>query len=81
MRGKLVGKENVNYVSKKTGKPVVGTSLHLEFIKNGVDGKAVATEFTKLPVMDIPVGSEIDLTYDQLPGSKYSTLSQIKKVG
>lgn len=73
----LLGKEPVNYVSKKTLKQVIGTSIHLQFEKEGVEGSAVASEFTRLDVSKIPIGSIISLIYERQPGSNYSTLTKI----
>lgn len=40
---KLVGKEFMDYVSRKSGKPVVGISLHVLVDSDKVEGKACET--------------------------------------
>lgn len=42
---KLVGKETVNYTSRKTNKPVTGLKLHCSFTKPDTIGYAVQSYF------------------------------------
>jgi hypothetical protein len=83
MNVKVVGKENVNYVSKKTGNPVVGTTLYVVFPDRravNLEGEKATNIFTKLPCNEIKPGDVANLAYENVPGSKYPELVAIDKV-
>lgn len=68
---KIVGKQNVDYISKKTQEPVKGVSLHCVGSRNNVEGEAVETIFVSLKcamydtVMKLPLGSEVSVSYNR----------------
>lgn len=71
MSMKIVGKQNIDYVSKKTNQPVSGVSLHCVGENSRVEGMGVETIFVsaKSPmydqVMKFPLGSEITISYNR----------------
>lgn len=71
MKAKLVGCEEVNYTSKKTGQPVHGTRVHLEMeMPMSITGKGVWTqqEFLSDSVAStvmLEVGCEYELLYNR----------------
>lgn len=68
---KILGKQNVDYTSKKTGQPVQGITLHLATTNNKVEGFAVETCFISMKselysvVAPLPINSEVRLTYNR----------------
>lgn len=69
----VIGKEYVDYVSKKTGKQVKGYTLHLCYEKDNCDGLAVANEFVGEDYgKDIKVNDKIELFYN-----KYGKVNKI----
>ena len=48
MSKKIVGKQNVDYVSKKTGQPVTGVTLHCVGESNRVEGMECETIFVSV---------------------------------
>lgn len=68
---KLIGKQNIDYVSKKTNQQVKGVSLHCTTTRSGVEGSAVETVFISeksdmfKEVVAIPIGSEIKCSYNR----------------
>lgn len=67
----IVGIEKVNYTSKKTGREVVGTKLHLlhpvdEEDKN-IIGQRVEDVYLsdEIPVLGLNVGDNIDISYNK----------------
>lgn len=68
---KIVGKQNVDYVSRKTNNPVTGVTLHCVGKSGRVMGEAVETLFvsTKSPMyeqcMNYPIGTEIEVSYNR----------------
>lgn len=71
MKAKVLGIQNVNYTSKKTGEPVVGVTLHTSFKDNDVTGEAVDSIFVsdKLGLTSvlsgILPGTMVDITYNR----------------
>lgn len=72
MRKKLVGKQAVDYVSKKTNNPVTGVSLHVVGEDSRVEGMAVETIFVSTKsekmyddAMKCPLGCEIEVSYNR----------------
>ena len=66
MKATVLGIQNVNYVSKKTGNPVSGVTLHCSFKDPSVRGDAVDGIFVSdnlgLSVLaDIKPGDSIDI--------------------
>lgn len=67
----IVGKQKVDYVSKKSGQPVRGLTLHVVGIHNDVEGKAVETLFVSerseifKGVAEMPLGTEIRCSYNR----------------
>lgn len=62
----LVGKEFLDYTSKKTGKQVKGYSLHLTYEKDNCDGVAVCTEFVSEDMgQAVNVNDTVELLYNK----------------
>lgn len=69
MKVKVLGIQPVDYVSKKTGQPVVGVSYHVSYSDAQVGGMAVDKIYVSdnLDIScrkDIKVGSTIDVIYN-----------------
>lgn len=70
MKLKVHGIENVNYTSKKTGQPVVGTSLHCTVKDQAVIGEAVEKIFLSdnlglsQIVSQVKIGDTVDVSYN-----------------
>lgn len=69
MKVTVLGIQKVDYVSKKTGEPVLGTTLHCEFTDAQVEGKAVNTFYfsdrLNLPdLKNVKLGSVVDLEFN-----------------
>jgi hypothetical protein len=69
MKAKILGIQGVNYVSKRTGNPVKGTSFHVSLRDPNVRGEAVRTVFVSdnlsIPdIVNIIPGTNIDVEYD-----------------
>lgn len=68
---KVVGKQAVDYKSKKTGNPVTGVTLHCTVPNDRVNGLAVETIFIsgkseQYEAADkLPLGSEIIILYNR----------------
>lgn len=68
---KIVGKQRVDYISKKTQQPVKGLSLHCVGTSNRVEGECVETIFVSEKsamydeVYELPIGSAITVTYNR----------------
>ena len=65
---RVLGVEDVNYTSKKTGNPVVGTSLHCAFKDPRVQGEAVDNFFISsnlgINAKFLP-GDNVDVVFNQ----------------
>lgn len=62
----VVGIEKVDYVSKKTGKPVRGINLHMCHNSEKVEGLAVCTEFiSERNDINVKVGDKVELLYNK----------------
>lgn len=77
---KIVGIENVNYVSKKSGQPVVGMKLYLitDEAKNNLVGNSTTDLFVSAQVQGIPVlapGDKVNLSFNQ-----YGKVQAIEKI-
>lgn len=64
---KVVGIKNVDYVSKKTGRNVQGTELHVLYNDNNVSGKAVDKIYCSKNIVlkDVHIDCEIDVFYNK----------------
>ena len=63
----VLGKENINGTSKKTGKEYNLNMIHITYKRNGVDGQAVDTvalDANTYPIASIAVGKTYDLDRD-----------------
>lgn len=70
---KVIGLENVDYKSKKTGKQVTGKRVHLTFTSDKVDGFACLNEFVNAELCEgLQVGDVVNIYYN-----KYGTISHI----
>lgn len=84
---KVLGKEKVDYVSKKTGKPVIGISLHCVFETHHEDFEGMRVDVlfisTRNPMYEqclaIPVGSEISVSYNRFGNVESVSLCDPKK--
>ena len=62
----VVGKEYIDYVSKKTNKQVKGYNLHLTYDKEKIDGVAVMSVFVSEEIgNDININDQVELFYNQ----------------
>lgn len=63
----LLGYKEVNYTSKRTGKPVSGTELHVFFADSRVNGSAVDKLFVRgsVTVPSLKVGSAYNVLFDR----------------
>lgn len=69
MKVKILGIQNVDYVSRKTGNPVVGVTLHTSFSDAQTLGTAVDKIFISdnlhLPcIKDLAIGQTVDIEYN-----------------
>ena len=69
MKVKILGIQNVDYVSRKTGNPVVGVTLHASFSDSQVLGSAVDKIFISdnlrlACVKDLAIGQIVDIEYN-----------------
>lgn len=68
---KIVGKQKVEYTSKKTQELVRGVSLHCLGTSNNVEGESVETIFVSArsamydEVSKMPIGTNIDVSYNR----------------
>lgn len=64
---KVYGIKKIDYVSKKTGKRVLGTELHCLYEDRYVEGFACEVIYvrTDLVPINLAVGSEIEVYYDK----------------
>lgn len=70
MKVKVVGIQNVDYTSRKTGKPVKGTALHVIFKDAEVAGEAVDSIFVSDAleigsISQIQPGMVVDVEYNR----------------
>lgn len=62
----VVGKEFLDYVSKKTGKNIKGYTLHMTHEKQGCLGLATLSEFVSEEIgQDIAVNDTVELLYNK----------------
>mgnify|MGYP004597080381 FL=1 len=84
MTTKIVGKQDVNYVSRKTNKPVTGVTLHCVGESQNVNGMAVDTVYISSAspmfeqVLSYPLGSEIMISYNRYGSVESVTLCKNK---
>lgn len=68
---RVVGKSNVQYISKRTNNEVRGISLHCVGAKKNVEGEAVETVFVSAKSSDydecvkLPLGTEVQFLYNR----------------
>ena len=83
MTKKVVGKQMVDYISKRSGQPVTGVTLHLLGTSSRVEGFECETVFvsSKSPMyaqcMEYPLESEVSISYNRY--GSVDTISPIKK--
>lgn len=66
MQYKVVGKENIDYVSKKTNKQIKGYTLHLTIEKEKCEGVSVLSVFVSDELGSlVEVNDEVELYYNQ----------------
>lgn len=77
---KIVGIESVNYVSKKTGRPVVGSKLYLitDDVKQNLVGHSTTEIFVSAQIQGLPVLSVNDNV--QIYFNQLGTVQSIEKV-
>lgn len=64
---KVIGIEDVNYISKRTGERVVGKKLHCCYESKNVDGLAVCEPIycnSNVDLSHVNVGDEINVFYN-----------------
>ena len=69
MKVKVLGIQSVDYVSRKTGNPVKGVTLHSSFKDAQVEGESVSPIFVSdnlniKAVADIRPGTMVDVEYN-----------------
>lgn len=85
MNVKLVGKQNVDYVSKKTNNPVQGITLHVLAKSDRVEGESCENFFisNKSPMysqcLGFPLGSELVVQYNRWGSVESAVLVDNKK--
>ena len=69
---KVIGIQNVNYTSKKTGKPVSGIALHCSYDAQDVKGQAVERYFISAAAQDayrdaamVALGDDINVMFNR----------------
>lgn len=68
---KIVGKQDVDYISRKTNQPVVGITLHCLGKNSRVDGESVETVFVSARADSYdfaksqPIGGMINVSYNR----------------
>ncbi len=73
----IVGKQKVDYVSRKKNQPVQGVTLHCESQRNGVEGVSVETIFISAKsnmyseVVTMPLGTQITVGYNRWGSVEY----------
>lgn len=77
---KIVGIESVNYVSKKTGRPVVGSKLYLitDDVKQNLVGHSTTEIFVSGQIQGIPVlavNDNVNIFFNQ-----FGSVQSIEKV-
>lgn len=71
MKKTLLGIENIDYMSRKSGNPVKGVSLHVMGESSRVKGHGVETIFVSSnagyyeDVLQLPLGCELDVQYNR----------------
>lgn len=62
----VIGKEYLDYVSKKTNKQVKGYNLHLTFEKEKCEGLAVLSTFVSEEIgREVNINDQVELFYNQ----------------
>lgn len=62
----VVGKEHIDYLSKKSNKQIKGYNLHLTYEKEKCEGQAVMNVFVNEDLgSDVNVTDEVELFYNQ----------------
>lgn len=69
MKAKVLGIQTVDYVSRKTGNPVKGVTLHCAFkdaqvVGEAVDGIFISDNLKLGSVSEIHVGQMVDVSYN-----------------
>lgn len=83
---KIIGKQGVDYVSRKTNKQVTGMTLHCVGTSPNVEGEAVDTVYISSAsplyqsIVQMPIGTEIQLFYNRY-GSVESIVPLSKEGG
>ena len=65
---KIIGIENVDYVSKKTNNRVQGFKLHCSYERKNVTGASVEQYYVSNNaegIADVKVGDEVDFSYNR----------------
>lgn len=71
MKKQIIGKQNVDYVSKKTNQQVTGITLHVIGEDSRVEGMATETVFISSKsevynaVKNMPLGSDVVFSYNR----------------
>lgn len=68
IRVSIVGKELLDYTSKKTGKAVKGTLVYVVHEKKGVDGMVAKDYYVpeaKIAYKDVKVGADADFVLNE----------------
>lgn len=68
MKCKVIGIQNVNYTSKRTGQPVVGVSLHCSFPDPNTEGDAVEKFYVSdnlhVDLRDLVPGDDVEIVFN-----------------
>ena len=74
----VMGKENINYISKRTQKPVIGVKIYVTYPLRGERGVGDGCDtffVSSSLVSDVLVGDQIEILFN-----KYGTVADIKKL-
>lgn len=68
MKAKVLGLQTLDYISRKTGQPVKGVTMHCSYYDQQVRGQAVSSIFVSDNlqldcVYNLEVGDEVDIEY------------------
>lgn len=72
----ILGIEDVNYISKKTNKQVIGKRLHMSFTNEKIIGQGVESVFISSIICDanaLTIGDNIELLYN-----KYGQVTDVR---
>lgn len=66
----VLGKQQVNYTSAKTGQKIKGENLHCKYVQKNVEGEAVEKIYISSNINSpvVSVGDEVEIFYNKFGG-------------